>query len=191
MMNEREATLGNGQVATIREAELDDAAAVLEYLDQVIAETDFLAMGQGDLDWPLERERRLIEEHRSADNKLLIVAEVEGRIAGVSGFTGDDRRRLRHTGESGISVLQRHWGLGLGTALMESVIEWARSSGVVRKIGLRVRTDNERALRLYTRSGFVREGVITRQFAIAGRFYDAYLMGLEIDPEPVQSRADR
>ncbi len=190
-MNKIEVTLRNGRVATIREAELDDTAAVLEYLDQVIAETDFLAMGQGDLDWPLEKERQFIEEHRSADNKLLIVAEVEGRIAGVSGFTGDSRRRLRHTGESGISVLQRHWGLGLGTALMGSVIEWARYSGIVRKIGLRVRTDNERAIRLYERFGFIREGVFTRQFAIAGRFYDAYLMGLEIDPPSNRNTAER
>jgi len=184
-------SLRNGQVATIREAELNDAPAVLEYLDKVIAETDFLAMGQGDLDWPLEKERQFIEEHRSADNKLLIVAEVEGRIAGVSGFTGDSRRRLRHTGESGISVLQRHWGLGLGTALMGSVIEWAKSSGVVRKIGLRVRKDNKRAIRLYERFGFVREGMFTRQFAIAGRFYDAYLMGLEIDPSPRWANPER
>ncbi len=190
-MNKIEVALRNGRVATIREAELADAPTLLAYLNQVIAETDFLAMGQGDLDWPLEKERRFIEEHRSADNKLLIVAEVEGRIAGVSGFTGDDRRRLRHTGESGISVLRRHWGLGLGTALMGFVIEWAKSSGVVRKIGLRVRTDNERAIRLYERFGFIREGVFTRQFAIAGRFYDAYLMGLEIDPKPAKNHAER
>lgn len=190
-MNTTEVTLKDGRVVAIREAGLADAARMLVYLKQVTAETDFLAMGQGDLDWPLEKERQFLEEHRNGDNKLLIVAEVEGRIAGVSGFTGDFRKRLRHTGESGISVLREHWGLGLGTALMRSVIEWAKSSGVVHKIGLRVRTDNVRAIRLYERFGFVREGVFTRQFAIAGRFYDAYLMGLEIDPEPPQNHAER
>jgi RimJ/RimL family protein N-acetyltransferase len=190
-MQMKKVSLRNSRIATIREATVDDAAAVLDYLEEVTAETDFLAVGKGEFDWTLEKERQFIADHRSADNKLLILAEVEGHIAGISGFTGDFRKRLRHTGESGLSVLRRHWGLGLGTALMASVIEWAKSSGVVRKIDLRVRVDNERALHLYERFGFVREGVITRQFAVAGAFYDAYLMGLEVDPEPDRNDAER
>jgi RimJ/RimL family protein N-acetyltransferase len=139
-------------------------------------------MGKGELDWPEEKERQFIADHRQADNKLLIVAEVGGDLAGLLGFTGDHRSRLRHTGEFGITISRAYWGLGLGTALIRQMILWAQTSHVVRKISMRVRADNERALALYRRLGFVQEGVITRQFAVAGRFYDAYLMGLEIDP---------
>jgi RimJ/RimL family protein N-acetyltransferase len=181
-MDKSEVQLREGRVAVIREAVPDDAAGLLRYLDELTGETDFLAMGRGELNWPEEKERQYIEDHLRADNKLLLVAEIDGRFAGLVGFTGDDRPRLRHTGEFGITISRLHWGLGLGTALIQAMIAWARASGVVRKIGMRVRADNERALRLYDRFGFVREGVITRQFAVAGRFYDAYLMGLEIDP---------
>ncbi len=174
--------LKEGQTALIREAAPEDAARLLHYLDEVTAETDFLALGQGDLDWPEEKERRFIEDHRKADNKLLILAEIEGQIAGLLRCAGDERPRLRHAGEFGITISQAHWGLGLGTMMIRIMIEWAKASRVIRKINMGVHADNERALSLYQRFGFVREGVITRQFAVAGRFYDAYLMGLEIDP---------
>jgi len=181
-MQEVQTPLRDGRTAVIREAVPDDAVPLLRYLDEVTGETDFLSMGPGDFDWPEDKERQFIEDHRQADNKLLVVAEIDGRIAGLLGYTGDDRPRLRHTGEFGITIPRVCWGLGLGTALIQRMLAWARASGVVRKIGMRVRTDNERALRLYDRFGFIREGTITRYFAVAGRFYDAYLMGLEIDP---------
>jgi len=181
-MQDTRIQLRDGRIAVVREAMSDDALRLLRYLDDVIAETDFLSMGPGDFDWPEEKERQYIEDHRRADNKLLLVAEIGGQITGLLGYTGDDRPRLRHTGEFGITVSRGHWGLGLGTALMQCMIASARASGVVRKIGMRVRIDNERALRLYDRCGFVREGTITRYFAVAGRFHDAYLMSLEIDP---------
>jgi RimJ/RimL family protein N-acetyltransferase len=181
-MKTHEICLKNGQLARIRPLEVEDAEAVLDYINRVTAETDFLALESGELDWPIEKEREFIESHRVADNKLVIAAEVGNHIVGLSGFTGDDKKKMRHSGELGITVRREFWGLGLGSALMACVIDWAKSSGVVRKIGLRVRTDNVRAIRLYERFGFVGEGTISRQFLVAGRFRDAYLMGLEVNP---------
>lgn len=174
--------LRNGQRATIRPAKPEDAGSVLDYLNCVFGETDYLAFGKGDLDWPIEKERKFIEGYLDSDNKLLIIAIVRQSIVGTLGFTGDEKTRLRHTGEFGMAVLRKHWGLGIGAALIECMIEWAKSSGVVRKINLRVRVDNQRALSLYERFGFVREGVVRRQFAVVDKFFDAYFMGLEIDP---------
>jgi RimJ/RimL family protein N-acetyltransferase len=171
-----------GQTATIRQARVEDATDVLNYANEVVAETDLLGAGKGELDWTEEKERAFLQDHHGADNKVLILAEVKGDIVGMAGFTGDERKRMRHSGECGLSVLRKYWGLGIGAALMESMIAWARSSGVVRKIALRVRVDNHRAVSLYGRLGFVQEGLVTRQFLVAGTFYDAYVMGLEIDP---------
>ena len=173
--------LKDGRVARIRPLEPRDAEDALAYISGVTAETDFLAMESGEFDWPVEKERQFIEDHARADNKLLVAAKVEGHIMGLLGFTGDDKRKMRHSGELGITVRQKAWGLGLGSALMAYAVDWASASGVVRKIDLRVRTDNDRAIRLYERFGFVREGTIRRQFLVAGTFRDAYLMGLEID----------
>lgn len=185
-MQAKEVTLKNSQVAAIRQARPEDAARLLEYVNRVTGETDFLAFGEGELDWSVEKERQFIEDYRAADNKVLLVAEIESDLAAIAGFTGDARPRLRHSGELGVMVSRRYWGLGLGSALMEMLIEWARASGVVRKLGLRVRVDNDRALRLYERLGFAREGLATRQFLVAGMFYGGYIMGMDIDPHDGQ-----
>ncbi len=42
--------------------------------------------------------------------------------------------------------------------------------------------DKKRAIKLYKKYGFVKEGKISRQLLIDKKFYDAYLMGLEICP---------
>ncbi len=181
-MQTQQVRLENTQVATVREVVVEDAKAALQYVNCVAAETDFLAAGEGEFNWPIEKECKFIADHRKADNKMMVLAEIGGRIVGMANFTGEERSRMRHTGELGISVLQEYWGQGVGSALMDYLIEWAKQSGVVRKMNLRTRVDNRRAMRLYRRSGFVQEGIITRLLQVDGKFYDAYLLGLEIDP---------
>lgn len=181
MLN-KEILLKNGQVCVLKQADEQDADNILEYVNCVCGETDFLAFGKGDIDWTVEKERTFIRDHLNCDNKLLVIAEVQENINGIIGFTGDERKRLRHTGEFGMMVSRKYWSIGIGSALVECMIEWAKASGIVRKINLRVRVDNQRALRLYERFGFTKEGLVSRQFKLADKFYDAYFMGLGIDP---------
>lgn len=65
---------------------------------------------------------------------------------------------MRHVGGFGISVLRCHWGAGIGTALLDGLIDWARSGGVIGKINLTVRPDNSAARALYRRRGFCPRG---------------------------------
>jgi len=181
MLN-KEIQLRNGFACVLRQAEEQDADDILEYMNYVCGETDYLSYGRGDIHWTVENERKFIKDHLDSDNKLLIIAEVRGSINGLIGFKGDEKKRMRHTGEFGVIVSQKYWGLGLGSALIECMIEWAKGSGIVRKINLMVRVDNQRALRLYKRFGFIEEGLVSRQFKMANKFYDAYFLGLHIDP---------
>ncbi|QRG69135.1 GNAT family N-acetyltransferase [Brevibacillus choshinensis] len=116
-----------------------------------------------------------------APNQLFLVAEVEGTLVGNLTFRGGARARTQHAGEFGVSVLKDFWGYGIGRALIESLLGWAKDSAVVRKINLRVRSDNASAIHLYKKLGFKEEGVFTREFLIDGVFYDCILMGIDID----------
>jgi RimJ/RimL family protein N-acetyltransferase len=166
---------------TYREGTKDDADAVLAYLETISGESEYLSFGPGEFDKTLEEERDFLEAASTADNQLYVIATIGDRIVGSLFFGTGLRPRLRHTGDFGVSVLKECWGQGIGCELIGKMIDWARASEFVRKINLRVRADNQRAIDLYARNGFVHEGTITRDMLIDGKFYDFHCMGLEID----------
>jgi len=79
-----------------------------------------------------------------------------------------------------MTVRKRYWGLGIGSLLLDALIEWAREGGVIKKINLRVRADNGRAIALYQSKGFVNEGTIRKEIFLNGTYFDNHLMGLEL-----------
>lgn len=172
--------LKNGRTLSIREAEANDARGVLDYLDIIAGETEFLSFEPGEFEPSEAEEGEFLDKCRESENRLFLLAMMDEVIAGTLSFTGGDRVRLRHCGELGLSVRKECWGLGIGALMLERLICWARESGVVKKVNLRVRTDNQRAIRLYERMGFLHEGRIRKAFYVNGRYFDEYWMGLEL-----------
>ncbi len=174
-------TLQNKQTLLIREARKADATKMIEYIYQVAGETDFLSFGVGEFTITVQEEERIIDMHHQAINCLFILAIFNGEIVGMLNVKSSGKPRMRHIGEFGISVLKTHWGKGIGTALIRSMLNWAKATNVIRKLNLKVQTNNHTAIQLYQKLGFVREGVIRRDACIDGIFYDTYAMGMLID----------
>ncbi|AET68291.1 acetyltransferase, ribosomal protein N-acetylase [Desulfosporosinus orientis DSM 765] len=173
--------LKNGQTVFLREAIKGDALELVTYLQKVSAESDFLTFGPGEFSTSVSEEEEILEESHIAKNRFMLLALVENTVIGCLHFTGGSRKRIQHTGEFGVSALREYWNQGIGTAMVQELIQWAKDLNVIRKIKLRVRSDNSRAIRVYEKLGFVQEGLITREFLIQGVFYDCFYMGLCID----------
>ncbi len=171
----------SGKEITIKEVAKKDAQNMIKYINNIAKESDFLTFGPREFNITIEREEQIIEDSSKSDNKLFIIAELDGEIIGNLNFAGGNRLRTKHVGEFGISVRKEYWGYGIGKELIAYLIEWAKGTGIVRKINLRVRSDNERGLKLYTKLGFVKEGLVTRDFYLDGQFYDSIQMGLKVD----------
>lgn len=171
----------NNEKVIIRKAKKSDAGALMTYLYTIGGESDFLTFGRGQFGKSKEQEEEFIENSLDKKNALFIVAEINGKIVGNLSFSGGTRQRTAHVGEFGVSVLKEYWGNGIGEELIKCLINWSRSSGIIRKINLRVRTDNKRGIHLYKKLGFLEEGVLKRDFLIDGKFYDSMSMGLLID----------
>ena len=172
--------LSDDRTLVIREADGGDALRVLEYLEVVSGETAFLSFGSGEFEFSQKQESEHLEVTREKENGVYLLGMIEDELVGAISFMGGSRPRTRHTGEFGLTVRQSHWGLGIGNALLDALIHWARESGVVKKINLRVRTDNQRAIALYKRKGFKSEGIVRKEMWIEGVFYDNMLMGLDL-----------
>lgn len=82
-----------------------------------------------------------------------------------------------------MAILERRRGQGIGTALMDAALAWARTTDA-HKVALQVWPDNEAALALYERFGFAREGYLRRHYRRRdGSVRDAIVMGLLLDEE--------
>ncbi|MCE1196679.1 GNAT family N-acetyltransferase [bacterium] len=171
-------TLADGRALEIRPAKPSDAPALIAYVEEVCAESDNLTFGPGEFGMTLSQEMDFLRAVAAADNQVYLLGLVGGRIVAALNFAGGKRPRTRHSGEFGISVRREFWGLGASSAMLDALVAWAGRGGIVRKIGLRVRTDNERAIALYERKGFVREGTLRAELAVGDVLYDLHAMAL-------------
>lgn len=176
-MYSAERTTKDGRRFLIREAEGCDAGAVLTYIALISQETDFLTFGPGEFRLTRKEESDYLEKCRCAENCLYLLAVLAGTIVGTLTFQAGTRPRVRHAGELGISVLQAYWGIGVASALMDSLLEWSKSGNVIKKMNLRVRADNHRAIALYQRKGFVVEGTLRKEIFLDGAYHDNLWMG--------------
>ena len=179
-MQPRTHHLKNGLVLEIREAMPEDARALLEYVEAISGESDFLSFGPGEFELTEAEEAEFLRRYRVADTQLYLVGLIDDKLVSALTFSGGRRPRLRHSGEFGMSVRKKVWGLGIGSLMLDALIAWARETQIVKKINLRVRTDNQRAIFLYQGKGFEIEGTIRKEVFLDGQYFDHHWMGLEL-----------
>ncbi len=136
-----------------------DALPTLALHRAVLEEGAFFVSAPFELFSTLELREHHIRSLSQADNALFLVARVPGvRVAGFLTLAGGTLQRSRHVARIEVMVDQAYRGQGVGRALLEHAIDWARDNPVLTKLTLAVFADNERAVALYRKLGFVEEG---------------------------------
>jgi putative acetyltransferase len=128
--------------------------------------------------------RKRLETEADEALSLHLVATTEERLiasAGIHHLGWSPRRR--HVGGLFMMVAADWQGRGVGSQLMQALLDWADNWVSLLRIELTVYTDNDRAIHLYEKFGFEREGV-HRAFALrAGLYVDALAMA-RLHPSP-------
>ena len=96
--------------------------------------------------------RAFIEGLVPNDHNLVAAAEDE-TVIGAAGLCVCSNPRMRHVGSVGIFVHTDWQGRGVGTALMETLLDLADNWLMLLRVELEVYADNERAIALYERWG--------------------------------------
>jgi ribosomal protein S18 acetylase RimI-like enzyme len=105
-----------------------------------------------------EWQAKIIRKLNSSSNSRFLAARIGPRIVGALSISGGEHDRLMHRGEIEIFVDSDCRGMGVGRALMEAAITWAKANPILDKLSLHVFGDNTRAIALYQRFGFIIEG---------------------------------
>ena len=172
MIGPTEHLLKNGRRVTVRLARPDDARAITDFVDRVGQEGRFVLRERAT--WTLEEERATLA---AADGtaSAFFLAEMDGELCGLLDIARGRWPKNAHVAEFGMSCRADRRGLGVGTALLDRALDWARSVGV-RKVNLEVFATNDRAIALYRKLGFEEEGRRHREFLIEAEYVDGILM---------------
>jgi RimJ/RimL family protein N-acetyltransferase len=175
-----EYTLRNNQVVKIRETEVKDAALILDFFVEVNKETKYLSREPHEVTMTLDDEMMYLDTIAKSEHDCMLVVFNENSVIGTIGFHGSGLSRLKHKVTIGLSILSEYQNLGLGSYMMDLVLEKARLYGKT-KVELEVRIDNFNAIRLYEKVGFRNEGIRRNGFLVDGEYIDLLLMGIVLD----------
>jgi RimJ/RimL family protein N-acetyltransferase len=168
------------QTFTVRAATPDDAQALTRLAEEVSAEPEAWLIS-ADGEWrSVGDERRYLKAVRRFPHAAVFVAErADGAIVGRLSVARDTHPASSHVADLGLMVAKDARRQGVGRALLEAAVEWARAAGV-RKLELHVFPWNEPAIALYERFGFEREGFRKGHYHRAGEDVDAVLMAFRL-----------
>ena len=105
------------------------------------------------------------------------VAVSAGEVVGWCDVTAKTRPVYAHVGVLGMGVLPQFRGRGIGTRLIASALGAARDYGFSR-VELTVRQNNENAIELYKKVGFLIEGLQRNAVKLDGVYENVVLMAL-------------
>lgn len=158
-----------------RTANPEDSAGLLLHLRTVGAETDNLTFGNEGFQISSEREARFINRFVKNEDEIMLVA-MDGDIVVANAVIERERiSRLSHRARLTLTVMKDYWGQGIGTRLMEMMVDFCISTGV-KVITLECRADNSRAIRLYEKFGFTVMGRLENYFRINEKYHAALIM---------------
>jgi RimJ/RimL family protein N-acetyltransferase len=164
---------------TIRRARPRDAGPLVALAEEVASEPEGWLISDGG--WRTAGdERRYLRALRRYGDAAIFVAECEHGIVGRLSLGRDPHPASRHVADLGLMVAATHRRKGIGRALLDQSVAWAREVGV-RKLELHVFPHNEAAIALYETYGFRREGYRREHYRRGSGFVDAILMAFDVN----------
>ena len=116
------------------------------------------------------------------ENLYSLVAVENDKIIGQIGFEVNSNPRRKHVANFGMVVAESCRGKGVGSSLLEAMLDVCERWLAVRRIELEVYTENRSAIRLYEKYGFCIEGT-AREYAFRdGAFADVHFMAKLTQP---------
>jgi RimJ/RimL family protein N-acetyltransferase len=180
-----EAATGSSSVPSepyvIRPAQPRDAAALVQLAEDIAAEPEGWLISDGG--WRTAgEERRYLRAIRRYRDAAVFVAELteHSEIVGRLSLGRDPHPASRHVADLGLMVAATARRRGIGRALLDQAVNWAREVGV-RKLELHVFPHNEAAIALYEGFGFRREGYRKAHYRRGRGYVDAILMAYDVD----------
>jgi RimJ/RimL family protein N-acetyltransferase len=118
----------------------------------------------------------------AAPDRAWFAVEVDGELVGICGLHEIDH--YHGVCDLGIRIGKEFWGQGYGQDACRTLVEYAFRHMNMRKVGLTVLADDERAVGAYRAAGFVEEGRLRQHHWFDGAYHDTLRMAVLRDEWP-------
>ncbi|MCM3711765.1 GNAT family N-acetyltransferase [Sporosarcina luteola] len=130
--------------------------------------------------YSLDETRHFVENIilNSTSSKSYIIEESEGNTAiGVTSLINIDSKN--RNAECIIDIGEKEfWGKGYGTEALKMLLEYSFLELNLHRVSLRVFSLNKRAIHIYNKLGFIKEGVVRESLYRNGKWHDIIIMGV-------------
>jgi RimJ/RimL family protein N-acetyltransferase len=168
-----------GERVAIRPAAPADASALVALADAIGREPEGWLISDGA--WRSDAdERRYLKALRRYPHAAVFVAVADDEVVGRLSVARDTHPASAHVADLGLMVASPWRRRGVGRAMLERAVEWAREAGV-RKLELHVFPHNDAAIALYEAFGFRREGYRREHYRRGDAYVDAILMAYHME----------
>lgn len=170
--------LKDGRQAVIRNPREEDISGMLDYLYASAGETEFILRYPEECGrYTAEGEKVLFDRVNQADNEVMLICLVEGKVAGNCAIQWSKNIKTKHRASVAIALLREFWGQGIGTRLFEELIRIAEENSDILQMELDFVEGNSRARALYEKMGFRVTGVRPNAIRLKnGTFLNEYSM---------------
>lgn len=124
---------------------------------------------------PFERVAKVQADQLAANGSVFYAVDGE-KVVGWAEIFPEPSPRQAHRGGLGMACLPEYRGQGIGSKLLDAVLDHAKASGI-EKVELQVYTSNQSAIKLYEKFKFETEGFIQRFRKLDDQYFDCLLMG--------------
>jgi RimJ/RimL family protein N-acetyltransferase len=186
ILKPRQVTIRDGTKVWIRSAEAADAPSLVTLREDLVTSNPFQVSGPRDA-WTREMALEKVAAATTLPGHLWLVAspgrEAGSEVVGSISFRNGDRARVEHHGTFGIGNLAAWRGRGVGTVLIEALLDWAAANDTIEKVCLGCFATNTKARKLYRRLGFKNELRQRRFFKMGpGEYVDDIGMCIYVKP---------
>lgn len=169
-----EYTLKNSEKVTVRLAEDHDYEDCISNLESVSSEKVYIMTDRVD-ERKREQLRNMISENK--EGGMFAVAVLKDKVVGTIDLHKlSSSSKAGHVRDLGMSVIKGYRSIGVGCALLDFTIKWAKENSI-EKLTLCVFSTNTNARSFYTRFGFREEGINMKFAKINGDYVDLIYMG--------------
>jgi L-amino acid N-acyltransferase YncA len=168
----------DGREVVLRSIRWEDLDDCVEFINSLVEEGAEILVGkkvsrEEEADWLGKRlaqavKGEIIDVIAEVDGKMVANSEVEKR----SGL-------MSHVGYLGIGIKANYRGIGIGTQIMQALIEESRQAGL-KVLVLDAFATNKTAHALYRKMGFQDAGTVPKAICKNGKYIDLIRMTIEL-----------